>query len=73
LLLAPGEPVSGQCVGDGTSDPYTKAFGAGIAGGYRNTPEFGNLTIGASGDQINESWSLDELDTDLNVSSTRIP
>lgn len=73
VLLAPGEPVSGQCVGDGTSDPYTKAFGAGIAGGYRNTPEFGNLTIGASGDQINESWSLDELDTDLNVSSTRIP
>ena len=52
-------------------------WGAGLAvglgGGYRDTEQFGPLLIEPSGNRINESWSLPDLDMDLDVTSGGIP
>ncbi|MBW2381096.1 MAG: hypothetical protein JRG70_16380, partial [Deltaproteobacteria bacterium] len=72
-LFPQGEPVSGECVTNGQVTPYTRGFAAAVAGGYRNTPTFGTLLIESSGDRINQMWSVDEADMELDVSSAHVP
>ena len=73
ILFDTGEPVNGTCSGTGGSEPYTKGFGAGISGGYSNIPDLGQLQLAPSGNQINESWSIDTQNMSLNISSAKIP
>ena len=72
-LFADGQPVTGTCVSNGQTSPYSTEFLVALAGGYRNTTQFGMLLIDPSGDRINESWSVGTLDMDLDLTSEPIP
>ena len=72
-LLADGEPVTGTCVSNGQTSPYSTGFFTSLRGGYRDTPDYGMLMIEPSGNRINESWSLGAMDVDLDLMSEPIP
>ena len=68
LAIAPGEPITEVCPNSVT----TSSFGSGIVGGYRDF-EFGDLSVTNAGNRIQESWSIDEGEWTLDLTSTKIP
>ena len=69
------ENFFGSCTEfDGSITTYESAFGAGIGGAFSNPPDTGNsLIIDSTGNQINESWVIDENSYQLNLQSQLIP
>ncbi len=67
------ENFFGSCVdGQGNVTAIDSPFGASISGGWRNG-EFGSLTVSQSGDQINQTWTVDDDTFQLNLQSANIP
>ncbi len=73
LVLYTGEDASaGTCTSNGQPSPYTTDLVVGILGGYRDA-EFGMLSVEPSGDRINVSWSFNDLDATLDLTSGPLP
>lgn len=72
-LRTMNRPVTGQCVSNGQTSPYETDFDIFLQGGYRDTPEWGMLLIDPAGNRINESWAVDTMDIDLDLTSEPIP
>lgn len=72
-LLTTNTPVTGTCISNGQSSPYEDDFDTFLQGGYRDTPEWGMLLIDPAGNRINENWSSDTMDIDLDLTSGPIP
>lgn len=73
IFVDADEDISVRCVQpDGSVTTSETVFGAALGGGYTNS-EFGNLTIGSSGNRINQSWTVDDITIDLDLTSQMIP
>lgn len=71
-LFAPGEPISGTCVSNGQTSPYTSDLAVFMESGYR-IPGIEIQPIEPSGDRINASWSFEDSDMELHLMNGPIP
>jgi len=68
------EPIQKECrQPDGDITTSETSFGAALGGGYRNIEELGKLRLDASGNTINETWTIDDDEFELNLTSDDLP